>query len=143
MEDNKPKDRYHTSEKYREQQIERSKKYYHRNKKLKVRVPNKVVSPTSRPLMVEFENGNREFAFKIGYVAEALARTVETVRKWIKEGVIPDTPYKATGGRRLYTESMVRAMQNALKGMGYPAYLNKKEFSKQVKKRWPKMHKIK
>lgn len=130
------KNKYHTDEKYREKIIERSKKYYHQNKKLKIFKPDIIVKKCSSPKIIKDHSGKKVFAFQIGYVASRLARTVETMRKWIKEKVIPETQYRLSG-KRLYTEEMISVMEDALRKMHYPAKVDKDKFKKLVQEKWP------
>lgn len=52
-------------------------------------------------------NGEKTKLYPIRYVAIAVGRESKTVRSWEIAGVIPKTPFKGTGGIRLYTQEMI------------------------------------
>jgi hypothetical protein len=62
-------------------------------------------------------NGEEVEMFTIGALAAALGRPIITIRQWIREGHIPQSPYRLPTkkdkhgvehkGRRLYTRSMI------------------------------------
>mgnify|MGYP003351108179 CR=1 FL=1 len=57
--------------------------------------------------------------FTIGALADALGRPIPTIRMWMKEGILPPSPYRLPTkkdkngedhkGRRLYTRDMIEA----------------------------------
>ena len=73
------------------------------------------LNPTKRTL----PNGKDVEMFTIGALANALNRPIITLRKWIKEGHLPSSPYRLPTtknryggdhqGKRLYSRAMVEA----------------------------------
>ena len=71
----------------------------------------------SRPYKKPLPNGIELEMFTIGALAAALGRPVITIRTWIKEGYLPQSPYRLPTkknvngedhkGRRLYSRAMV------------------------------------
>lgn len=63
---------------------------------------NKAVEYTS-------PTGVKTLLYPIGYLAEQLGRTSQTVRKWEIGGTIPPTPFKIQG-RRVYSTEHIEAL---------------------------------
>lgn len=62
--------------------------------------------------------GKETELYTIGYVARLLKRSVETVRAWERQGVIPKPMFKHRNNVRLYHPDEVVAMKKVLKKMG-------------------------
>lgn len=142
MESKKQKEKYHKDRGYRRRVIQKSLRYYHKNKKLKKAKPIRVTTFKIRPIIVEMKDGRRYSLYKIAHLASALAKTVAAIRRLILEGIIPRTPFKA-GGCCLYTEEMIQALILAWEEMDFKYYLDKKKFKRRIAKRWPKITKSK
>jgi hypothetical protein len=96
--------------------------FYPGSKRKRRDVPPPEVVPDflwdSRPYKKNL-NGVEIQLFTIGALAGALGRPVITIRKWMREGNIPQSPYRLPTkkdkngedhkGRRLYTRSMIEA----------------------------------
>lgn len=56
---------------------------------------------------VRLPNGEEVEVFYIAHLASALGRTSGTIRKWEISGVIPDSCFKDSLGRRMYTQEQI------------------------------------
>lgn len=56
---------------------------------------------------VRLPNGEEVEVFYIGYLANALGRSSGTIRKWEISGVIPDSCFRDSNGRRMYTQEQI------------------------------------
>ena len=78
----------------------------------------------SKPIKKTLPNGSDLEMFTIGALAAAVGRPVVSVRAWIKEGYLPQSPYrlpttkdrngKDHAGRRLYSRAMVESLVEIL-----------------------------
>jgi hypothetical protein len=86
-----------------------------------VRRVNAVQIEWDRNPTVKRVNGDSVEFFPISALAKAVGRTAEVVRKWIKFGYLPQSPFRSRGytqetidrevaGRRMYTRSMIEAV---------------------------------
>lgn len=57
-------------------------------------------------------------AFTIGAVAKATGKSLSTLRVWERKGIIPETPYRANNGDRLYTLEQIEAVKRSLDAHG-------------------------
>jgi hypothetical protein len=55
-------------------------------------------------------NGKDTEMYSIGELAQLLDRQSQTVRKWERYGVIPETKFRNQSGRRLYSKDQVEAV---------------------------------
>lgn len=79
----------------------------------------KVLDWDSNPRKTTLPNGKEVDMFLIGSLCKALNRPLVTIRSWIKEGYIPQSPYRLPStttksgqeyrGRRLYSRRMIEA----------------------------------
>lgn len=53
--------------------------------------------------------------FTVGAMAHRMNRQVSTIVSWIKDGLIPDTPYRTRQGGRLYTLDQIEEIRRQLK----------------------------
>lgn len=97
---------YRDNEEYRLQCIERAKARY-QEKREEIREKNRK-SPH-----VVWPDGRQEAAFHLSDFAEGIGKRPFTVRKWIRDGVIPDSPIKRSG-IRFYTQRMIDVARKAL-----------------------------
>jgi hypothetical protein len=73
----------------------------------------------SKPRKTTLPNGTQVDMFLIGSLCKALNRPLVTIRSWIKEGYLPQSPYRLPStttksgeeyrGRRLYSRRMIEA----------------------------------
>jgi len=91
--------KYEEDEEHRQACIERAKDYYQKNRE-EIRKKNK------RAPYAVWPSGKEEEAFQISALCEALGKRPLTVRLWIREGKIPDTPLRRNR-IRYYTEAMI------------------------------------
>jgi hypothetical protein len=78
----------------------------------------------SKPINKTLPNGRDLEMFTIGALAAAVGRPVVSIRVWIKEGYLPQSPYrlptkkdrngKDHAGRRLYSRAMVESLVEIL-----------------------------
>jgi hypothetical protein len=61
------------------------------------------------PKIYEVNGQDTEF-FTIGELADKLDRQRQTLRKWEREGTIPQAQYRSKTGRRLYTKQQIDAI---------------------------------
>jgi hypothetical protein len=54
-------------------------------------------------------NGRTTTLYNIGYLAEQVGRTSQTIRRWEIAGVLPPTPFRQQG-KRLYSQEHVDAV---------------------------------
>ena len=82
----------------------------------------------AHPFKKPLPNGKEIELFTIGALAMAVDRPVITIRSWMKEGYIPQAPYrlpgkkdkngKQTAGRRLWSRAMIEGLVKALEKNG-------------------------
>lgn len=63
-------------------------------------------------------DGQEVQAFTIGALARALGRSIQAIRIYEAQGLIPATPYRSSKGDRLYTLAMVTDIQAVLEKAG-------------------------
>lgn len=61
--------------------------------------------------------------YSLGDLARVLGRSPVTIRKWIRLGILPETPFKYTtpdirGSRRLFTEGMIAGVLKIARAEG-------------------------
>lgn len=71
------------------------------------RPPNK--QAWGRSIPYTSPTGKETTLYNIGYLAEAIGRTSQTVRKWEVAGTLPPTPFKQ-GNKRLYSKEHVEVV---------------------------------
>jgi len=69
-------------------------------------IPKTGIKKERRPVLVEW-NGKQVTGYSISHLAKRCHKTVGTIRHWIRNCTIPETPIKTEAGHRLYTESMI------------------------------------
>lgn len=82
----------------------------------------------ARPFKKPLPNGKEIEMFTIGSLAMAVGRPVASIRVWIKEGYIPQAPYrlpsttdkngKVMAGRRLWSRAMIESLVKVLDKAG-------------------------
>ncbi len=77
-------------------------------------------------------------AWTISKLAEKVGRSVPTINHWSKHGLMPETPIKAAGGNRLYTDEMITVVKRAIQRRGE---VSKKDttFKKEILEGWEKV----
>ena len=95
--------RYHTDPKYREDRLQEVKRGYRRNQATNI----------GRDRRVLHANGRRFLS--IGRLAEVLNRSVQTVREYHYNGVIPDATHVDARGWRLYTTYQVQLLRDVFR----------------------------
>lgn len=60
-------------------------------------------------------NGEQHKLYYIGTLAKRINRTVDTVRNWEHDGIIPKSGFKDKVGRRLYTREQIEAIHHWVK----------------------------
>lgn len=88
--------------------------------------------PWGRVIPYTSPTGKTTTLYNIGYIADAIGRTSQTIRKWEISGTIPPTPFKQ-GDKRLYSKEHVDALvKNVEKYKITMGSLISKSFSKAV-----------
>ena len=82
----------------------------------------------AKPTQKILPNGNKVDMYTIGALASALGRPIITLRLWMEEGHLPNSPYrlptkvdkhgKEHKGRRLYTKPMIEATVEMFRSNG-------------------------
>jgi DNA-binding transcriptional MerR regulator len=119
------KQRYHTDASYRQKVLETNQKSREARKRATGGSKKKArrARPDEKrwktvPAVIE---GVTETLFTIGALAEALGCSIQAVRLWERQGIIPQTPLRSGKGRsgdRLYTKEMVETIRSVLKAQG-------------------------
>lgn len=73
----------------------------------KIRPPEQ--QPWGKVLPYTSPNGKTTTLYNIGYLAEQVGRTSQTIRRWEISGIIPPTPFRQQG-KRLYSKEHVEAV---------------------------------
>jgi hypothetical protein len=88
-------------------------------------------------------NGVELEMFTIGELAKRLDRQRQTLRKWEKQGIIPQAIYRSGADRRLYTKNQIEAIVNCVMKyeikQGQPIPL---EFKEEVKEAFEEASKM-
>lgn len=100
------KQKYSEDEEYRQRCIERAKARY-QDKRDEIRKKSKKV-----PYVIWLD-GRKEEAFQLSEFSVGIGKAPFTVRKWIRDGMIPDSPIKKNG-IRYYTHRMIVTVKKAL-----------------------------
>jgi hypothetical protein len=80
-------------------------------------------------------NGVRTVAYTIGRMALELDRSKDVLNYWTRIGLLPQTPYRAPRGDRLYTEGMTIVVKIALGKRGRVSAKDR-EFTKEIRRGW-------
>ena len=94
--------------------------------------------------------GNETEVFTIGALAQALEKTIVTVRLWERKGYIPRAPYRLrsktlkgqkTGGNRVYTRALIEAAvdefsKRNLIGTARVEWSQQEDLTEALVKRW-------
>lgn len=114
--------KYKADPKYREGVLAKQREKY--------RVKRGVVVPGMRhpiKMVVRIHGKSEEvLLFSIQVLSVSVRRSVQTIRLWEKEGVIPKTPFRINS-HRAYTEKMIEAVQKVLDGGAKSASSDTKE----------------
>jgi hypothetical protein len=70
-------------------------------------------STGSGPTMIEVGTVSSQ-AHSVSVLAERIGKSVSTINHWQRVNTLPMTPYYSGGGHRLYTDSMITVVQQAL-----------------------------
>lgn len=118
--------RYETDPDYRERVLETNRASRERQRQArlkeqaKAKKAKKVVVKKAPWKEVSVETGaaTPQKLYTIGYLATALGRSVQVIRLWEKQGVIPPTPLKSAKGDRMYTPEMIDSIHEILEKKG-------------------------
>lgn len=78
----------------------------------------KVTGSAYKASAVALPDGSKVAAYSIGALASALKRSIQVLRLWEAEGVIPKTPHQNAKGDRLYTFAQIKEIYETLKANG-------------------------
>jgi len=96
-----------------EKKSEYNKRYYKKNRnRLKDRALRRYHNMATSSVIRVTINGKDYDAFPIGELARRMNRSPQTIRKWEREGIIPEALRDPTG-RRVYLESHIEAIVRA------------------------------
>jgi hypothetical protein len=113
------KDRYQNDLEAREKAKEAAKLYRAKKKAEEDRLRAEGKLPISKPkknygpVYINI-NGNIYIGHSIKYLADNIGRGVSSIKGWIKDGTIPDTPIRGNRGQKLYTDGMILSIKIAL-----------------------------
>lgn len=140
------KARYHTDGSYRQRVLEVNQQSRERRKEASGDPPrrrSRVHSDEKRwktvPAVID---GSTEMLLTIGALADALGCSIQAVRLWERQGVIPKTPLRSgkdNNGDRLYTQEMVETIkltlteQGRLKNVGGKSKVGVKELKRFIR----------
>ena len=90
-----------------------------KRKESKPKKETQILDWDAKPRKTTLPNGTQVDMFLIGSLCKALNRPLVTIRSWIKEGYLPQSPYRLPStttksgeeyrGRRLYSRRMIEA----------------------------------
>ena len=131
------KARYHTDASYRQKVLETNQKSREARKRStgssKLKRSKKAKSDEKRWKTVPADiDGVTETLFTIGALAEALGCSIQAIRLWERQGIIPSTPFRSGKGRsgdRLYTKELVETIRSVLRAQGRLRSADSKERS--------------
>jgi len=130
----KRREKYQGDAEYRAKVMERARKYRKKQCPLtEIRGRKKGPLP---PVRVNAKSGKLVQAYSTGYVADKLGITMQTLRKWVRKGKIPETPYWISTGR-VWTQRMVNAMIKAKGACRSTGGTRSKNYFSQVRESWP------
>ena len=81
------KQKYADDEEYREKAISRAKDYYKKNR-------DKIRKKNRKKTVVLWDDGHTEAALQIADLGERIGKKPFTIRTWIRQGKIPDSPIR-------------------------------------------------
>ena len=140
----KRKERYHADAEYRKKCIEQSRRSAKRRaEKLKMDreagiVPMPKKSGVRYPVDVYFMGGVVK-AYSVSQLADYIGRNKNSVKNWIKDGVIPETPLRHHGRVRLYTEPMMNAVKFVFARYGRIKGKNRNEICDDIISSWKQL----
>lgn len=111
----------------------------------KLKVENPVPEPramVSRAIMprVYVVDGKELTLFTLGFLARKVGKSIQTIDSWERKGILPSTPYRGRGGRRLYTAAMIEVVAEEVRSRGGARLPNKDgTFPIDVQIRWVKL----
>jgi len=116
------RNRYHTDPEYRQRVLEKNResRRKRREESLKNRPPKPPKDPNDRKwktVSVRYE-GKKQEAYTIGALAQKLGCSIQAIRLWERQGVIPNAPLRSPTGDRLYTPEAVKEIRATLKKKG-------------------------
>jgi len=118
------RDRYKTDPAYREEVLQRNRdaRRLKRESTLTERKESLAAKGvTTRPLWKTVEvmvDGKTVTAFTIGALARSLGRSVQAIRLWERQGIIPEAPIRNVKGDRFYPLDSIEAIRKLLKKAG-------------------------
>ena len=93
--------------------------------------PKKFVTPS----------GEIIYLHTIGYFAKEVDRTTACIRMWEREHYIPETPFRDSSGRRLYSDEQIAVVKKFLLkyNMKHGKVMKNTYFAKNVFNHWGKL----
>lgn len=90
--------------------------------------------------MVKYVGGEKKRVrlYQVGLLAEVLDRSRRSVRHLEQQGRLPATPFRATGGNRLYTYEMIKAASQAYEKGPFQGE-EWRSFYREVKRSWKEL----
>lgn len=118
----KRRDRYHTDPEYKKKVLQqnRESRRKRRAEERKNRPPKEPRQPGEhawKTTKVRIE-GKLQTAYTIGALADKLRCSIQAIRLWERQGLIPEAPFRTPNGDRLYTADSVKEIRAALKKAG-------------------------
>jgi len=131
---NKRKDLYKTDPGYRAKVKKTAELYRKRKKeeKAKLRAEGKLPPPRVRGPQKPVRLDNGAIAYPPMRVALMLGKSIDSLNHWERVGLLPKTPYRTSGGVRLYTGAMILVIDLAIKKRGRILQKDKTFFSEIV-----------
>lgn len=144
------RERYKNDKKYRSKILRKNREYRERNSNKK-RNRRKDDTNTKEPVVMDVTLAGVTYRKKMVYVgdlANAVNRSVATIHKWERSGLLPVTPFRTEsyddhGSFRLYTEDMVDAVKKVVDKRGDRVYYTDTSFRMEVESKWRNLGVIK
>ena len=128
----KRKTSYDSDPQYRKKVLSQSAKYRERQRS----IPRLRVARHHVPREYKAGDGGKIVLFSIGAMAIYIQRSVQSIGQWERNGVIPQTPYRAgKRGFRFYTREMMDAIKEAV-GNKRRLYPVDQAMTDRVRQRW-------
>ncbi len=134
----KRKQKYDSDPEYREAQRKRAREYARKRQAEKqaasTDMPVTKIRRPRRPQWVQLVGGEKVKMYTVGTLAQALGKTTQTISSWERKGYVPESPFRARGDVRLYSQEMIEVVVETLKGR--PIRLDDDEVPKGIASAW-------